>query len=587
MENFLQSLKDRGCNFHVLWFDEDKHLCIPDHGVADLRAHGYLLARSVVIQHLHRYAKATASKFNFRFPSIESNAFENYVSGNAVRLFLCQGAREVANATSYQLLVYRFCKRGYSTGYIDDLEFVSSKVNAPIIFPLGNQVEIPLSGTKPLSRPQSEPMSKTMGEFSKHWDTLTRRDNGEELSAREVVSLVALGDLLLDNDDASAKDNAAAFLVHLALLRGLSLSDRAFKPHQNPSDQTVAFMTQFAETPLSVIDKWFEDELTAKLSWDIHDLVDGRLYFQVVARRDSLRLSKKSAEVALELAGRLGRITNIDFTTYVGHYIAGKEDLSDLSQSVVNGQPRDPGRILPFNHPVLDPYLESVEVETSDEPRPDASKIFQELTHWHNEKKPVVTKRVIEKKGFHALRRTQKFMADTIEYSASLTNAAGKQIDPEIITVHTGKPASKQASKPGREKAESQPDKKEAPGKKQAGTAGKNKKAAPKSGREKAHEAAAARQNEKLQGKSVAVTAFWVKRCQEFEAEKDLVRRYLKGTRYLTSLPNEDAAVVGAEATLYLCNTLVLLLSRSQSGALSVSSKLSSMCCPSWARWNR
>ena len=144
METFLDNLKRRGCKFHVLWFDDHEGLCIP---ASAKQPEAYLLTRTVLIKHLARHGVLGGKLLSFQFPSMESAGYDQYIKENAVYFFLCLngratfGAMDGIKCTEYLGIVYRLGLRGYSVGFLETLEFVSSKVrDYPLLFMLTFEV---------------------------------------------------------------------------------------------------------------------------------------------------------------------------------------------------------------------------------------------------------------------------------------------------------------------------------------------------------------------------------------------------------------------------------------------------------------
>lgn len=125
IESFLSKLSDRGCNFHIVWFDGYKHLCMP-HDVPDEHAYMYLLTRAVIIQHL--------PNVNYRFTGFSDNTFRHYLRQTSLHFFMCcdGGTTHLDNITDVTLdrlsIGYRFACSGICLAFIDDIEFRSSKV---------------------------------------------------------------------------------------------------------------------------------------------------------------------------------------------------------------------------------------------------------------------------------------------------------------------------------------------------------------------------------------------------------------------------------------------------------------------------
>ncbi len=172
VETFLSRLRDRGCNFHVLWFDDHESLLRPVDGVSGLDGEERKnagatgspdaqyaratvlqkrrLLRAVVIRHLARYDQDTSpdAPVSFLFASMESEAFAVYRQRRPVRLFfasdgqaalLCDGmAQDAAAAASskmrYTSIIYRLSTAGHTVGVLDDVEFRSSEVRCPPVF---------------------------------------------------------------------------------------------------------------------------------------------------------------------------------------------------------------------------------------------------------------------------------------------------------------------------------------------------------------------------------------------------------------------------------------------------------------------
>ncbi|CAN9126672.1 unnamed protein product [Alternaria alternata] len=99
-------------------------------------------------------------------------------------------------------------------------------------------------------------------------------------------------------------------------------------------------------------------------------------------------------------------------------------------------------KVLPFSNSIFDPHLSPIKLDVSKSGgRADTTtaNIFREVTHWHNQRSLNQKAKVVVEKdpkiAKKALRRNQFFMAEMTSYAASLTNAVGKVLDPETITL--------------------------------------------------------------------------------------------------------------------------------------------------------
>lgn len=89
VEHFLRNLTSRRANFHVVFFDQHRELCIPS--FAPTASHAkYLLAREAVIRHLAVNLKATHPEVLITvFPSITSDDFAEYLKTTEFYFILC------------------------------------------------------------------------------------------------------------------------------------------------------------------------------------------------------------------------------------------------------------------------------------------------------------------------------------------------------------------------------------------------------------------------------------------------------------------------------------------------------------------
>ena len=96
--------------------------------------------------------------------------------------------------------------------------------------------------------------------------------------------------------------------------------------------------------------------------------------------------------------------------------------------------------VLPFKNAVFDKHLAPVGLKLDERFSNGAThnnaKVFQELSHWHNHRNTLALKTAAQKLGYFGRRRNDLYMAEMHAYAASLTNAAGKVLEPETIVVN-------------------------------------------------------------------------------------------------------------------------------------------------------
>lgn len=137
VEQLLAKLAERGCNFHVLWFDRHESLAVPPL-VNSEYGYKYFLARSVLIWQLS--TAETKPKMSYRFLGIDSHDFRDYTSTHAVRFMLCSDGEPPndacrARAWPHRVIAHEFMRLGYPVAFLDDIEFRSSRVRKEFLRP--------------------------------------------------------------------------------------------------------------------------------------------------------------------------------------------------------------------------------------------------------------------------------------------------------------------------------------------------------------------------------------------------------------------------------------------------------------------
>ncbi|RYP47761.1 hypothetical protein DL768_006229 [Monosporascus sp. mg162] len=550
IESFLSKLRDRGCNFHIIWFDSHMNLCVP-YDTPGEEAYKYLLTRAVIIQH---FACAAGATFSYRFNSVHDDGFREYLAQTTLHFFMGSDGRATQSddhptTLGHLSIGYRMVCTGYCVAFIDDIEFRSSKVNVSLI--------TPSQGLDPLGQDIVPQQCKQPSKIQGGVQLLLERAPEKQLTARDVITLLSLSQILKPGESENRQEQAVAILLHLALLRRCDLPQRSFpQKGQGLKGSHHEVMAELGQAAADIIDSWVR-ESTSSVKWDAFDLIDGRLYLRIFKDLRSLSVDQDVAQDVGVLAELLMTLSGVDISRKLPRQTRRQKESKPERDDVQTNDPKEssyvPPTVLPFNHSVMDQYLQQVHLTLGeDSEEQSSSRIFRELTHWHNAKKLVDSRRPVTKRvGFFADRRNKKFMADTIAYSASLTGSSGKIINPEIIVVPQSDDIKrpKTTQEPGNDWRTTLKEKQ----------AAKNKKHQKKSGRQKALEVAQALKENKAEEKSAAVVSAWKKWTLELEKEKSLTKRYLKAERYLRGLSPLHASFVGAEASLYLCHILNMM----------------------------
>lgn len=127
VEDFLQNLAKRGCNFDIIFFETLKETCVPGE-VKSENGYKYLLTRKILILHLARLA---SNNQVLEFDSFDSEACQTYFTKNAVHFVFCnegEGDDEGPLVVQLCLLIRKLINHGTNVAIINSTTWKSSKV---------------------------------------------------------------------------------------------------------------------------------------------------------------------------------------------------------------------------------------------------------------------------------------------------------------------------------------------------------------------------------------------------------------------------------------------------------------------------
>lgn len=555
VENFLRHLKERKCNFHIAFFDDHANLVTPP-WFPGREASKYMLTRAAIIRHMTvNLAPAYPEIKVTSFPSMHDKAFTDYLHNSGMYFIMCHDAAipmhdverkalKKQDVKHYQKVLRRmiisFVQTGYNIALIDGLEYRDTKVMT-MVLEGSRKFQAVDFGREPTS--EALKRSAEVPELEKLGEGLSN------LSERERLTVITIARNLSTDESKSS----ANLLYHTALLSTLPISSRRLEHVSAAKDNNLGTFVATA-TEILQSDAWASFHDKNSTICDVADLVDGRLLNAVMA-------------TGVPEVGALPAILRSKYEALR----KGVEMLSnDLSQpSPANGQTfshtsetedHTSASVLPFNNPVFDKHLESIHLsidEDADDHESAASaRIFREVSHWHNAKRPIMPKgvpSVTAKQEFWAARRNQWFMAEMRTYAASLTNAVGKALEPETIVVGgkqitAGAPSDRSGH--GGKKAPKEENVKD--DKKKGG-----KKGGKGAGKQAIMDSIAATMAKKDQETEKKAVQAWHTIVKNLSAERELPVRYAKAKEYQTGLASDKRDLFGAEVGLYMLSTLL------------------------------
>ncbi|KAI0809733.1 hypothetical protein GGR55DRAFT_689435 [Xylaria sp. FL0064] len=553
VESFIKRLEVRGCHFHVVFFDNQNTLCVPS-AAPESMVYKYTMTRTILIQHLRRSSDETSRKQDsglvFSFPSIDSQHFHSHFHKYTPAFLLCHDGHTASGhnaptSGAFYYMIHQFLRLGHSVALIHGTEFKSSRVIVPMVT------------AAPLIRSLLAPQNLECAAGPRKLITqelLLDLALYQGRSYRELLTAIALYEIFQVRHVKETRVMAIAMILHTVIVSNTRLAERSLaltlSMRSGAAGKLVGqFLEQFCDKIITIMESDQGPPLTKGLNWDTFDIIDGRLFLslhRVLIRGDPIpNTLVDMAKPLITCVENWSGVSLLDNTCL--KYSADSKTEKLLAKPAISHCDPLRATILPFSHELLNRFLAPIELQTTHlQEDANEGKVFRELTHWHNSKRVLDSKKIQKKPGFFARKRNQKFMADTLLYSASLTNATGKVIKPktivtEIPVVHLKKTLSEHVvSDPSKRVIASK-------GKKQTRSG---------SGKDSARETALLTQARKSEKRNSATFRHWQTLTRELSQEKELIKRFQKANKYFLGLNMEDQAAVGAEVSLYLCDTL-------------------------------
>ncbi|GIZ45282.1 hypothetical protein CKM354_000845500 [Cercospora kikuchii] len=577
VEHFLHQLVKRKCNFNIIFFDSNRKLCLPP--LADeATASRFYLTRAAVIRHLQANIARVHPDIHIDvFDSWNSPTFIDYLKETSPYFLMAHdGARAVdrksnrnvddldspspkAHRVALRQMILSFIGRGYNVALVNGLEWRDTKVMTMVLETGRRTAKLAKSGL------QFTPDSSSLPQLDVTADLEKLRSQSTRLSHRQCLAVLTIASMFRENanvDVGIAARLGATFLLHTALLEHLPISGRRVQV-SGANDELQDFLNGLSATAEAILNSAsFDDLKGSDNAVDIFDFIDGRLFLNVANSKPQVTPEvKRTLDELLAALHAISQQAEIDTS-------AVPSESADVKSIPAQETPAEKTvRVLPFSNQIFDKHLDLVKIKTTSAESPgsaQAQRIFREVTHWHNYKKPIAAKPVAvaptdtkeARKKAREDRRNQLFMAEMRTYAASLTNAVGKSLEPETIIVGAVKqaPIKSGTASPAdsdTDSTSSVQSKGKSGGKKGGKTAQKN------AGKQAMLNNIAAAKAKKDENASDKIHAAWQVSCKGFEADKDPRGRYRKAKEYLTNIQPAWREVFGAEGELYLVSNLL------------------------------
>ncbi|KAF7185809.1 putative helicase [Pseudocercospora fuligena] len=574
VEHFLHQLVKRKCNFHITFFNSNRELCLPPKASPQNVAK-YHLARAAIIRHLQSNVPKIHPAIGIEiFTSWDAPEFIKYLEKTSPYFMMVHDGAQADEKISrtanedadselslspdriaLRRMILAFVERGFNIALINGLEWRDTKVMTMVLESrrrsgkAGESAHLHSQHSAPPTLDASEYVSKLQ----------------PGLTQRQRLAVLTIAAISRSNQSTEATARlSAAFLLHLALLAHTPLSARRVDVAKSDEEST-RFLNTVSSTAESILNSSTWSEVSAGSDSDLLDLVDGRLFLTVVAAKPSI-----SSEVKATFDELLSALQTVSDAIKLELSAVAEQSGASKSEPPSSAPAKSTVRVLPFSNKVFDQHLDSIKLKIDSGPEGPktlaARKIFREVTHWHNAKRPIVQKSVTApntvqeaRKKAREDKRNQLFMAEMRTYAASLTNAIGKSLEPETVIVgvpkqNTIKSATESPAESDMSDSGSSAKSKGKPGAKKGGgkTAQKN------AGKQAMLNNIAAAKAKKDEGTGDKIHGAWKVACQGFEADRDPRSRYRKAKQYLANIQPAWREVFGTEGELYLVNCLLL-----------------------------
>lgn len=372
---------------------------------------------------------------------------------------------------------------------------------------------------------------------------------------RAYLTILTLSRIL--EKDPGMAELSSVLLAHTVLLDQLELSHRRItldRLQEMPDLHLSKFVDDFARIASIILkdDQWARSMELGNIKCDIADLFDGRL-LQLLVYVDNRRLMAHGMSPSFDsLAHAICTLSG----THLAPFNANGDTYEKVAKSDGSAAADKPA-ILPFANAVFDKHLASIGIANA-KPTVDhqMGRIHKEITHWHNAKRPLIVKAAVPvnpREAKRVMKRNDFFMAEMQAYAASLTNATGKSLEPDIVTV-SDKPSTKATySKDSNVNAEST-------SKSNASRPTKNKAIGKKStGKQAMLDDIAANKAVKDNDSIEKIFSSWRFVRVDLSSEKSFSSQYTKLTAYLNNLPEVKKAILKPEVQWNLLNVLLAM----------------------------
>ncbi|TGZ81795.1 P-loop containing nucleoside triphosphate hydrolase protein [Ascodesmis nigricans] len=386
VESFLADLTRRKCFFHVVFFEEHRHLAISGRAKAK-EVEKWRFAREAVKNHLlHTVNEAVEETGEetlvYTFDGLGDERFARFLEVKRPYFVMAHDGDDVdddvegaacAEHVEAKKAIRRFMEMGYNVALINQIEFIDSKVFTQILethsIPGDAVIDPPIIEQTTLSTP--------LPSLPENLD-----------SNRARITIAAIARVLAEDSDSASL--AATYLLHTSLLEQFPLSQRGSRfsaaelQKCNDTANVDAFLGKVLTHATELLSNG--EILDDDLEDDLHDFVDGRLLLSVMM---------KEIDYPEEAKTRFGQL--VDVLNKISSSSLSVDQLKtgvvpDAQEETVKDSV-DKDSVLAFDNEVFNPYLERLKIDEQLEIEDTTDESVSQRYHWHNANKPLIATR--------------------------------------------------------------------------------------------------------------------------------------------------------------------------------------------------
>ncbi|KAG1725082.1 uncharacterized protein EDB91DRAFT_1267695 [Suillus paluster] len=530
MERILNEFRRRSANFEIVFFNANRHLVLQAGG-SDFAVASRALARRILYKHIHLSDK------NWVDYHVQTKPMFVMINDGGTLKEGVDGPFAAHQVLAQRLFIFDLLASGLAMAPLHGADFKDTKI---LSFVFESKLRLSHRGRIPNAVLSAGVTARDVLATQEHESFDQVRDcvlveaptSLSCLDLRTILTDIGTTYLLAFKGD-TQPSLLAVFIIHILLLKNISIQDRARRLEPMKSD----FSNSLTKSFLPRILRATEAVVVAK---NVFIEVDTRSFLSILRF-----LSEHQAQSLTEILGpTLAKDAGEIFS---------KLKLPELNFSCFSifFLPRGsyempvPLKLLPFTNRVFDEELSVVRIATEGVACPNQIEhdtLFSDTQHWHNHKKAILPKHLggdsaapmTEWQRNRKLRSDQRFMKTLHDQASTLTGASGAVLE-QVKILSVASLANQRITKPKVVHARS---------------SGKNAS--------KLSKADAIRENNiaKKESKQVSESAAWVaSRIQEMESlDSTGLEKYLQA---LTRNPRTREASVGTEIRLYRMNRLL------------------------------